>query len=339
MVKIRKFAQLLIISLLLGLISANISIPLKINEKHGIYMTVKYGQNKCQIDLVPQIDCVQSTIVQPYGTLDECGANFIDKIDYYTKKYEAQFYFGAKQSNISFQVPSIGVDVEYGTKELCFSPLFSDRYSNALAEIFEQGLITEERVYISLNKKQTDDGYAGQLDIGIPDLSKTKNQIVDLQVSRLYKRYYSALTNSFSYGKKELFTAHTVLFTIDTPALTVSLSTFIDMLDQFTQQGILFNFSFNSGKRPILYSIDLLEDITVGLLAQDGSVFNVTITPEQYTEPLGNEQYELLISYRDDQDGNMTFGYRIFQSYYIGFDMSQSQVLISEKNYQQNSQA
>ncbi|KAL4468820.1 hypothetical protein ABPG74_005323 [Tetrahymena malaccensis] len=336
----RIFTQLLIILALLGLISANISIPLKVNEKFGLYMSVKYGKNQCQIDLVPQINCIQNTIVQPYETLDQCGANYVDKINYYTKKYEAEFQLGTNLPNFSFQVPSIGIDVQYGTQQLCFNILFGDTYSNALAQLFEQGLISQQRVYLSLNKRLADDDLAGQFDIGSADQSLIENELVALQVSSLYKkRQYSAITNSLSYGKSELSTAKTVLFTVDTPALTVALQTFIEMLDHFTQKGILFNYSFNSGKRPILKSIDFLENITIGLVAQNGLIFNITITPDQYTQPLENGEYELLISYIDDQDGKMTLGYRVFQSYYVGFDMLNSQVLIAQKSNKKSSQA
>ncbi|KAL4468814.1 hypothetical protein ABPG74_005317 [Tetrahymena malaccensis] len=336
------FAFILIFAVVFGTISnQRISVPLKINDKQQLFFTVKYGEKQCQVDLIPAINFCSNVITEPSQVADQCGSVYIGENNFVkSRDYSAKFQLGNTQTNLQFSVPNGSQSMFYGAQELCFGFQNYAEQQNTLIELFQSGQLTEERFYVGLNNAQTSSASAGYLDIGAANESQIKagSDFVKLSTSTGESQYSTNSNRNLNYGSQKLQGGSIVFFSLDSPFTQLSIFAFQDLLSAFSQQGVEYTYLPDQDYAVYLNSIEQLQNITLGLVAQDGSAYNVTLTSQQYTKQLNNSQYQLLIV-PQFYTNSITLGYPVFESYYVGFDLPHRQILIVEKAQQNTFEA
>ncbi|EAR89164.1 hypothetical protein TTHERM_00577190 (macronuclear) [Tetrahymena thermophila SB210] len=333
------FAFILIFATIFGFISnQRISVPLKINDKQQLFFTVKYGEKQCQVDLIPAINFCSNVITEPSQVADQCGSLYVGDNNFAkSRDYIAKFQLGNVSANLQFSVPNGSQSMFYGAQELCFGFQSYAEQQNTLIELFQSGQLTEEIFFVGLNNTQSASSTVGYLDIGAANESQIKkgSNLISLQSSTGESQYSASSNRNLNYGSQKLQGGSIVFFSLDSPFTQLSIFAFQDLLSAFSQQGVQYTYLPDQDYAVYLPSIDKLQNITLGLVAQDGSVYNATLAPQQYTKLLSDGQYQLLII-PQFYTTSITLGYPVFESYYIGFDLPHISILIAEKA-QQNS--
>ncbi|KAL4500682.1 hypothetical protein ABPG72_003106 [Tetrahymena utriculariae] len=326
-------AFILIFATLFAVISnQRISIPLKIDDKQQLFFTVKYGEKQCQVDLIPAINFCSNAIIEPSQVADQCESLYIGENNFAkSRDYSAKFQLGNVQASLQFSVPNGSQSMFYGASELCFGFQNYAEQQNTLIELFQSGQLTEERFYVGLNNTSTASATVGYLDIGAANESQIKkgSNLVTLLGSTGESQYSANSNRNLNYGSYKLQGGSIVFFSLDSLFTQLSIFAFQDILSAFSQQGVQYTYLPDQDYVVYLPSIELLDNITLGLVAQDSSAYSVPLTSQQYTKLLSNGQYQLLIL-PEFYTNSITLGYPVFQSYYVGFDLPHRQILIAE---------
>ncbi|KAL4480522.1 hypothetical protein ABPG72_022277 [Tetrahymena utriculariae] len=120
-----------------------------------------------------------------------------------------------------------------------------------------------------------------------------------------------------------------VSFNLNNPNIQIKTFCLDQILQEFKRQGIAYVYQPNRNYALYVNSIKELKNIQIGLTAEDGSVYIITLKPEQYSRKL-DRGYQLLL-YPTFYTNNLVIGYTALQAYYVGFDFVTHQILIAER--------
>ncbi|EAR89162.1 transmembrane protein, putative (macronuclear) [Tetrahymena thermophila SB210] len=321
-------------------LAQSLTVPLSANQNGKLFFTLKYSQygfKDCQVNFIPSISDCTNVVTQTAQEAKECGSVYIGpNTQVQGDDYLSTFQIGDQLAQITYTAPNQQSSF-YGENELCFSILNGKFESNALDQLFKKQLISEKQVFFSLNAQQNLNQPipAGRMDIGAPDTSLIKqgSNLVYLKNFGLQNIYSAPANRDLKFGDVPLSNVQVAEFDIESRFHILSIFTFPSLLQAFESQGIEYTYQNDNVFLP---SIEKLQDITLSLVDENNQPFIVRLQPSYYTQQLPNGQYLLLFK-KQIRNAAIIFGNAIFESYYIGFNKDKQQIIIAEKEQQQNS--
>ncbi|EAS04752.1 transmembrane protein, putative (macronuclear) [Tetrahymena thermophila SB210] len=325
--------------------ASKVTLPLKQYEDGAIYFQVKYGPQKCEMDIFPVFseDCY-NIISNPSHQTDVCGAKYIGD-DSFSKNpnYSTEFDLGNIKTNLKF-VTSNYYD-QVGKRQLCFS-FQRFKQDNLIVELFENKVIQNQITYVNLNSttlQNVGDAVVGTIDIGEPDASLIKQgaSFIELAVYSIPDSlYYSAYCQGALYSDQPLGVYVYAHFNLDSPFTQLPSDSVNQILKVFDQKNIKYRTEQIIISKPadiFLPSVDQIEPLYIYLKNRYGKIYTVTLQPYQLYRQLPSGEYQLLIQQQLGHLNYIQFGSTVFDTYYIGFDFQNESVQIVEKAQKQKS--
>ncbi|KAL4498520.1 hypothetical protein ABPG72_019638 [Tetrahymena utriculariae] len=102
------------------------------------------------------------------------------------------------------------------------------------------------------------------------------------------------------------------------------------ILQDFKHQRIAYDYYPNKNYALYVNSIQKLKNISINLRFKDGSVFTISLKPQQYSRQITVGTCQLLL-YPIDNYGYVSIGYTALQAYYVGFDFIKYEIYKTEK--------
>ncbi|EAR86244.1 eukaryotic aspartyl protease (macronuclear) [Tetrahymena thermophila SB210] len=316
--------------------SNTISLPLKISEQNSLIINTKYGDNQCEVNLIPLDDYCSNVITQTDNELKACGVKLIGENKFIGgKQYVAKFQLGDVQADLKFTNPDSQSSFE-GEKALCFSKKDSKTQDNVIDELFKQGLIKQKRFYVNVDSIDTTKGVIGSIDIGTPNLSLIKkgSKLVNLKHYDQNDDFSTPSDSSLRYGDLQFIFGSVAGFDLLNPYISIGITQLNAILKQIRNDGVKYeyydddanieNYVFN------VDSIEKLKDISFNVIADGDKPFKIIIKPQHYTRKLKNGNYQVLI-YPQAYTDYIGLGYSVLQAYYLGYDIPSQSYIIAEK--------
>ncbi|KAL4436210.1 hypothetical protein ABPG74_018194 [Tetrahymena malaccensis] len=313
---------------------AIISLGLKINANDQLYITSKFGENSCEVDLIPNLSYCSNSISVIPSYAKSCGSQIIGQNSFVEgDEYSAKFQLGQIETNLNFTIPNPSSSF-FGSKDLCFGAVLQEDQDNVIAQLFSIKLILDQKFYININDVSSQSGVVGSIELGYPNQSLIKegSNFVSLLSAQAQSSsgYFSYSNRNLTYGGQQLIGGTSAVVSLNDPFLQISNFSFKSLLQTFLIQGINYTYLPNQNYRVLLQSIEKLQDISIDLVAEDNSIYTLNIKPKDYTRQLENGQYQLLI-FPTFYSNTISLGYSVLQSYYLGFDLLTQTVLVAEK--------
>ncbi|KAL4484837.1 hypothetical protein ABPG74_020014 [Tetrahymena malaccensis] len=310
-----------------------VSISLKISELDYLIIPTKYGSSQCEVNLLPLIDYCSNVITQP---ANNCGATLIGENSFVGgKQYIAKFQLGKVETNLNFTNPDVKSSF-YREKALCFGEIFNPSQDNVVEELYQQGIIKEQKFYVQVNSTNATLGVIGSIEIGSPNLSLIKrgSKLVNLKHYSQNSAYSTPSNRSLKYGKLPLNYGDLVTFDLLSPYIKIGIFAVNSIIQQLQEEGIGYQYHYGTINEDYLFNVDSIEklqNISLNVIAQDETPFTITIKPQDYTRKLQNGKYQVLL-YPLMYNIQINLGYSILQSYYVGFDLATQSYIITEKS-------
>ncbi|EAR90137.1 hypothetical protein TTHERM_00354840 (macronuclear) [Tetrahymena thermophila SB210] len=290
---------------------------------------------QCQFYVTPVIDYCSNAITETPAQAVQCGNTEVGS-NYFAdgNDYSGDFFIGEKKINFEFTIPNRG-SVFYGSNQFCFGFKY-DGQVNAFTYLDHK--VPKQQIFLSLPQAGSKQN-KGTIDIGDADLSKTKDNVYPFSLKSSGEAgYYSAYSSqNVQYGQFSLFSPRIVFLNINQPFFLFSLFQIQDLLKAFTAQGIKYDYQPNKNHFISVSSTDKLKNLEIQVVTEDSKPFIITVLPSQYTFKLAEGIYQVLIQLATYK-GAMSLSNRVLETYYLGVDFSTKQILIAEKNTQQQQQ-
>ncbi|KAL4442251.1 hypothetical protein ABPG74_009269 [Tetrahymena malaccensis] len=332
-------ASLIILIGCSSVFASKVTLPLQQYEDGSIYFKVKYGAQKCEIDIYPVFnqDCY-NIISNPSHQTDVCGAKYIG-YDSFSQKpnYSTEFELGNVKTSLQFVTSNEYNEV--GRRELCFS-FQQFKQDNIIVELFENKVIQNQITYVNLNSttlQNVGDAVVGTIQIGEPDASLIKqgSSFIELAVYSVPDQlFYSAYCRGALYSGQPLQTYVYAHFNLDSPFTQLPSDSVNQILQIFKSKNIQYRTEQIIISRPadiFLPAVDQIEPLYIYLQNRYGKIYTVTLQPYQLYRQLPSGEYQLLIQQQLGHLNYVAFGSTLLDTYYIGFDLQNKSVQIVEK--------